>query len=264
MKTTLKLGLPVLLAQLGLLAQLQTQAASTTAPATIVGIVAQDDNLKAISYSNLPAHGTYWEVLPGGLTAPLPEPLFDPSLPIYSMASGIYLVDGTRGAIVVNPRQSAGLSQSAAMTSAANTEATKVANLISQVQKASANSATLASSATVLSASGTSGGTLSPNGQQQPQSGVPYLTIAPGTNQFLITVYNDTTQGLYFLQSTPVLGDTNYPWSTIASGTNGQTNFIISAGPYNDSFFRVLMSSNAPGSGIAVFIDSPANGATVQ
>lgn len=94
--------------------------------------------------------------------------------------------------------------------------------------------------------------------------GYPYLTISPtGTNQLLITVYNTNT-ATYYLQMTPVLDSADYPYSIIANGTNGQTNFTVNIGPYADEFFRALMASNNPGAGIAVFIDSPANGATVQ
>jgi len=92
---------------------------------------------------------------------------------------------------------------------------------------------------------------------------MPYLTIAPtGTNHLLLTVIN-TNPATYYLQTTPALADANFPWTTITNGT--QTNFIVNIGPYADSFFRVFIATNNPGQGvIAVFIDSPANGATVQ
>ena len=96
------------------------------------------------------------------------------------------------------------------------------------------------------------------------QAGYPYLTIAPtGTNTLLITVIN-TNPATYYLQMTPVLANTNYPFAIIANGVVGQSNFTVNIGPFADEFFRVLMATNNPGQGIAVFIDSPANGATVQ
>jgi hypothetical protein len=92
----------------------------------------------------------------------------------------------------------------------------------------------------------------------------PVLTInVLGTNQFSITVFN-TNSATYYLQMTPALADTNYPWQIIANGTAGQTNFTVDGGVFDNEFFRVLMATNNPGQGIAVFIDSPANGATVQ
>jgi hypothetical protein len=103
------------------------------------------------------------------------------------------------------------------------------------------------------------GGPLDPS-----QIGYPYLTIAPtGTNQLLITVIN-TNSATYYLQMTPVLESTNYPWTIIANGAAGQTNFTVNVGPFANEFFQALMATNTPGQGIAVFIDSPANGATVQ
>jgi len=258
MKTPLQLGAS---AMLGILAQLQTQAASTSVPDSVVGLVAQGDNLPAVPYANLPVHGaTYWEILPGGFTAPLPGPIFDPSLPIYAITPTVFVVDSKFGEILVNPRQSAGLSPAAARTAAANAEVTTVSNLITMVQTAS-EAATVPHSDI---SRGTLDGTVSPDGQQQPQSGVPYLTIATGSNQFLITVFNSDNSIPYYLEMTPVLGNTNFPWAIVANGTVGVTNFTVPNGPYADEFFQVLMTTNYPGQGIAIFIDSPANGATVQ
>jgi hypothetical protein len=107
------------------------------------------------------------------------------------------------------------------------------------------------------------GGGFSPDDLTQP-GGYPYLTIAPsGTNQLLISVI-DTNASTYYLQMTPVLANTNYPFAIIANGVAGQTNFTVNIGPFDDEFFRVLVDTNNPGAGIAVFIDSPANGASVQ
>src|SRR5262249_43954457 len=105
------------------------------------------------------------------------------------------------------------------------------------------------------------GGGFSPDALMQP--GYPYLTIAPtNSNELLITVIN-TNPATYYLQMTPILGDVNYPFAIIQNGAVGQTNFLVSIG-YPNEFFRALMSTNDPGSSIAIFIDSPANGATVQ
>lgn len=92
----------------------------------------------------------------------------------------------------------------------------------------------------------------------------PTLTIAPtGTNAVSITV-NGTNSATYYLEMTPILGNTNFPWTIIANGAPGQTNFTVSM-LFNDSFFQVLVATNNPGQGlIAVFIDNPTNGAVVQ
>jgi hypothetical protein len=132
------------------------------------------------------------------------------------------------------------------------------------VQTAATNSTeTTASAATTVTALDT---TVTPMDSETDvaNAAYPYLTIGQtGTNQLLINVVN-TNSGTYYLQMTPVLGDTNYPFSIVANGVAGQSNFTVNVGPYQNEFFRVLMTTNIPGSGIAVYIDSPANGATVQ
>jgi hypothetical protein len=105
----------------------------------------------------------------------------------------------------------------------------------------------------------------------------PYLTISPtGTNGlYLITVFNDTGPVNYELWYTPVLGNANYPWTAVAIGAAGQTNFTVSI-TYPNGFYRAIWDTNAvpaweaadpnnPSAGIlAVVIDSPAKGAVIQ
>ena len=110
-------------------------------------------------------------------------------------------------------------------------------------------------------------------------SGIPYLTVAPaGTNQLLITVINNTGPVNYELWWTPSLANPASPWTLATNGTTGQTNFIVNIGsyPYPTGFYRAIWDTNSvpaweaadpnnPGLGIlAVFIDSPANGAVLQ
>ena len=110
------------------------------------------------------------------------------------------------------------------------------------------------------------------------QSTPPVLTIAPtGTNQLLITVTNPVSSVSYELWSTPVLGNTtDYPWTVAALGATNQTAFTVAIGPYPAEFYRVILDTNTipiweladpnnPSAGIlAVFIDSPMNGAVLQ
>jgi len=139
-------------------------------PDSIVQITAEMQGLQAVAYGDLPPFGTYWEVMPGGGMAPLPAPLFDPSLPIYAMTDTIFLVDASNGQLAVNPRQTSMMAMSAisATTAAVQTQATAVANLIDRVQAASA-SLTMQSMATANSLSGppgfgVNGGSYTPNG----------------------------------------------------------------------------------------------------
>jgi len=200
---THKLGLLAMVAQTlvqsALGGQLQSLASETPSELTpaqpaiqdsVVRITADASGLQLVPFLDLPKNGTYWEVLPGGITAPLPVPLFDPSLPVFSISGDIFLVDATEGQIVINPHQSVGLSPTDARAAAVNSEATKVANLISQVQAATAPTQTVAPNshamnAVSLVASASSiplpggGGTVSGNAMTNP---VTYNIVDYGTN----------------------------------------------------------------------------------
>ena len=105
----------------------------------------------------------------------------------------------------------------------------------------------------------------------------PVLTMAPtGTNQLSITITNGVSTGNYELYTTPVLGDTvNYPWTVATIGYQGQTNFIVPM-LYPNSFYRVVVDTNAiplwqaadpnnPSAGIlTITIDSPTNNAVLN
>jgi hypothetical protein len=105
----------------------------------------------------------------------------------------------------------------------------------------------------------------------------PFLTVTQtGTNQLLITITNGVSAATYDLYTTPVLDNSSYPWTAAVIGTNGQTNFTVSAGPFQAGFYRAVLDTNGipiwqaadpnnPSAGIlAVFIDSPTNGAMLQ
>lgn len=105
----------------------------------------------------------------------------------------------------------------------------------------------------------------------------PTLSITPlGTNTYSITVGNSVAGTSYALQWTPILDSPDYPWTVATVGTNGQTNFFFNGEGYSMGFFMALVSTNGippweladpnnPGLGIlAVYIDSPTNGAVIQ
>jgi hypothetical protein len=105
----------------------------------------------------------------------------------------------------------------------------------------------------------------------------PVLSIAAlGTNQYNITVGNSLSGTAYALYWTPVLANSDYPWTAATIGTNGQTNFFFNGEGYSSGFFMALVSTNGipiweladpnnPGLGIlAVYIDSPTNQAVIQ
>ena len=105
----------------------------------------------------------------------------------------------------------------------------------------------------------------------------PVLSIAPtGTNQLLITITNGVGTANYELWWTPVLDNTvDYPWTTVAVGTPGQTNFTVNIEPYPAGFYEAVWDTNSiplweaanpsnPGLGIlALTIDNPTNNANL-
>lgn len=109
----------------------------------------------------------------------------------------------------------------------------------------------------------------------------PVLTIANlGTNQYSITITNGVITANYELYWTPILGNPDYPFSLLAIGTEGQTNFLVDAGTYQTGFFEVVSGTDWDGDGVpnwedaapsdptigilTVSIDSPTNGMVLQ
>ncbi len=108
---------------------------------SIVSIVADAQGLTRVPPEQVPPFGTFWLVSPGFggcLTAPLPCPPTDPTMPIYSITDGIYLVDGMCGP-VLPPLRPGQLATSEAVNAALEAQANAVVNLIAQVQTAVAN-----------------------------------------------------------------------------------------------------------------------------
>jgi hypothetical protein len=94
---------------------------------------------------------------------------------------------------------------------------------------------------------------------------------------FSLTVTNGISGGNYEILWTPDLGDTvDYPWTWIAVGRPGQTNFTVNMGVYDVGFFAGNLDTNTiplweaadprnPNAGILnVWIDNPTNGATLN
>jgi hypothetical protein len=116
----------------------------TAPPDSIVAVTAESQGLSLVAPEDLPFGGTFWEVMPSGIMAPLPCPPIDQTLPIYAITDTAFLVDATGGQVTVNTRQLKTMSLTQAATSdvvasALDTQATAIVNLINQVQTASAN-----------------------------------------------------------------------------------------------------------------------------
>jgi len=101
-------------------------------PDSIVCVTAEAQGLPAVTYNNLPLFGTYWEVMPSGIIAPLPCPPMDSTLPIFCITGNIFLVDATGGQ--VNTRRFGAHGATMSTTDALTTLADAVVNLIQRIQ----------------------------------------------------------------------------------------------------------------------------------
>jgi hypothetical protein len=123
-------------------AQMQMQPVQAQ-PDSVVQVVADAQGLSLVPPDQVPPDGTFWTVLPGpdgGITPPFPCPPLDPSLPIYAIADGQFLVDGTVGGqAALNTPQAGRLTASSTSEAALEAQADAVINLITQIQTAEAN-----------------------------------------------------------------------------------------------------------------------------
>ena len=129
---------------------LQSQLIGTAQPASldsIVSITAEAEGLTPVGLGDLPArngnyNGTFWVVSPSGIIPPFPGLTSNyMNCPIWAIVDGIYLVDGTAGAVAMNPRllsrgQSTAMTTSSMMAAAVNTEGNAIADLIEKIQDA--------------------------------------------------------------------------------------------------------------------------------
>ena len=110
----------------------------------------------------------------------------------------------------------------------------------------------------------------------------PVLTIG-STNgtQFQLTITNAVASTNYEIYRTPLLNDTNFPWTLHIVGNVGQSNFVVDTEEvYEMSFFRAGIGSDWDLDGIpnsqdanpidatigilSITIDSPTNGSTIN
>jgi hypothetical protein len=270
------LGVTGIVAGFALLCAVGAMAQSADQPVSLVSVAASSEGLpQVVPPPELPRRfvGTYWWVLPGGYAAPVPCLPQDFNGPVFQICSNEFILDQSGGD--VNPRRfglPANLTD-ATVVAAANDEVQSLEGLITWIQAASQQTTTPETTMS-LSAKPMGGGGFGPMDQQ---SGVPYLTLVPiGTNQLLITVYNDQGPANYELWYTPVLANPAYPWSAVDGGSPGQTNFVVNIGPFQTGFYRAIWDTNSipiwqaadpynPSAGVlTVFIDSPTNGAVIQ
>jgi hypothetical protein len=125
----------------------QSDATQPAQPDSIVQLTADAQGLPLLSPDAVPASGTFWLVMPGidgGVTAPMPCPPKDSSLPIYQIANGQFLVDATGGQVAVSPGFAGRRIAATTVTDALEQEATSVVNLITRIQTSEADQQTRA------------------------------------------------------------------------------------------------------------------------
>ena len=109
-----------------------------SAPAdTIVSLTAEAQGLQLVPPDQLPRYGTFWVMPPGNNFMPLPYPCPPPdsSWPVWAIADGVFLVDGTVGSQpTLNATLAAHLGVRATPEEALALQANAVVNLINMVQ----------------------------------------------------------------------------------------------------------------------------------
>ena len=193
-------------AVLGLVFSLQLYAAPITLsvppapPDSIVQITAEAQGLELVPPAEVPPFGTFWLVEPGyACPAPLPCPPLDSNLPIYAIADGQFLVDGTGGTVAVNTSRFGLQTASRTMVSALAAQADGVVNLINQVQDAQFNREF--AMAFGLDAETDSPGTFSPLFAEFDTNGL-WLEITNVANGWAYLNLHNATNQVYAIETT--------------------------------------------------------------
>jgi len=237
-------------------------AQSATPPVSLVSVAASSQGLPQVATTAVPrVGGTYWWVLEGGYPVPAPCLPLDFNGAVFQISSNEYLLDLSGGD--VNPRRfglPANLTD-ATVVAAANDEVQSLEGLITWIQAVSQQTLTPETTMSLSAKPMDGGGGFSPD---YSTSNGPYLTIAPtGTNQFLVTVYNNTSPAIYEIWWTAALANPDYPWQQIVIGASGQTNFTVGNVSPNGFFTAIWDTNGVPTSGLTITIQSPLNGSVL-
>jgi hypothetical protein len=241
------------------------QSVPSAQPDSIVQITADAQGLPMVSPEDLPRAGTFWVMMPGyggNLTA-LPYPCMPPStngLPVYSIAGNSFLVDDTGGQVLAAGSPLAARPNTAMITSALETQANTVLNLIDMVQGTQLQSMGMAIGMDIPSP-GDSGGGGGTNGFYSDSFN---FTPNYGTNlyiaQFSISggnvmgIMSNTQPGIeYEIQAETDLTQNNWISEGLFPGslTTNWTPFSIAAfNPTNNLFLRIRSWVSSDGSGL--------------
>jgi hypothetical protein len=237
-------------------------------PDTVVQVAADSQGLPLVLPEQVPASGTFWWVMPGGMAIPTPCPPQDLSGAIYQIADGQFLVDETGGQIVVNQRR-LGLQvqvTSSLVALAAVSQADALVNLITQVQTTTENQASqtrLLASSMDVSGPPTPGDGSGSGGTNSSNGGTGYVMPDYGTNlwiaQVAVTSGNLTgigTNTQAYIQY-DILSRTNLlqtDWQTensiFGSETTNWTSFSVAQNNRTNLFIRLRSDASSDGSGL--------------
>jgi hypothetical protein len=117
---------------------------------------------------------------------------------------------------------------------------------------------------------------LAPSGYSDP----PSLVGGPLTNGIFNLAITNGAPGIYYEIEWRVGLEEEFSWQPLATGTNGQTNFVIAVGPVTRGFFRAVQCTDCDSDGVpnirdahptdasigqlSITIISPANGSTIN
>jgi hypothetical protein len=172
--------------------------AQSPLPDSIVQITAEARGLELLAPSDVPPSGTFWQVSPdaggGVIPPPLPCPPVNLALPIFKIANGQYLIDGTVGQAPAGISHASRMSTSVMTSSDLETQASAVANLISQIQDTATPQATVAAGSATMSSMDSSSPPSPPGSGGDTNSsgyGVPAIGAVPiNTNLLWLQISN--------------------------------------------------------------------------
>jgi len=251
---TLFIGLGLFALPIVLPAQLLDQTAGEAAPDSIVQLTAEAQGLAAVAPENLPPFGTFWVVGSNGFAAPYPC-LPSDDFPIYSMADGQYLIDGTDGQVSLNPRQT-----NATVAAALAAQAATVVALIEQAQtlKAQRRAQTLTLGGGPMPPGGGGTNGYFPNGSSYtpPDYGTNlWIAQLAITNGYLTGIASNTVADVpYGLLTNGDLAGTNWVATGRvfygAAATNWTAFTALPVSRTNNLFLRLRSEASSDGSGL--------------
>jgi plastocyanin len=229
---------------------------------TVVAVVADAQGLQRVPAEELPFFGTFWVVrntVPCVL-APMPCPPLDPSLAVYAIADGQFLVDESAGQMMVSQRQLS----TASYASLVQEQVDELANFIAWIQQvqlskeSSLTMSTMDSGGPPTPGEGGEGGTNDWGGFEAmtyttndlwleliaKTNSTGYFVIHPPWTELANGVY-DIFETTNLSTSVPGLNGTNWLW--VYRTDPGQTNFVISDLTDEIAFFRAAKTNDTDG-----------------